>query len=64
MEKAFLELKGRSCDTCQKAASLGDVLLPGRRAGLGFLSAITEWIIMGICKCCVDGCWLLTSFSL
>jgi hypothetical protein len=47
--------EGRTCDTCQKAAGLGDVLLPGRRPGFGFLSAITELIIAGTCKCCIDG---------
>ena len=56
--------KGRSCDTCQKAASLGDVLLPRRRSRFGFLSAITEWIIMATCKFCVDGSLLLISLSL
>jgi hypothetical protein len=34
--------KERSCDTCQKAGGLGDVLLPRRPADFGFLSAITE----------------------
>ena len=55
--------KGGSCDTCQEAAGLGDGLLPGRREGFGFLSAITAWIIMGTCKCRVDSPLLLMSSS-
>jgi hypothetical protein len=54
----------RSCDMCQKAAGLCDFLLPGRREGFEFLSAIIEWIIMVTCKCCVDSSMLLTSLSL